>query len=125
MGISVYHIVLVALGGMLGSVLRFVAGTFIMQKAGSAFPWGTFAVNIIGSLFIGWVAGQAAKHPGFQAWQLLLATGFCGGFTTFSALSNESLQMIRQQQYGLLAVYIGASLILGIGAAAFGFTLSK
>ncbi|WP_333798857.1 fluoride efflux transporter CrcB [Phnomibacter sp.] len=125
MGISIYHIFLVAMGGMLGSVLRFIAGTFIMQKAGTAFPWGTFAVNIAGSLLIGWVAGQAAKHPGFQAWQLLLATGFCGGVTTFSALSNESLQMLRQQQYGLLSLYISASLILGIGAAALGFTLSK
>lgn len=125
MGISLYHICLVAVGGMAGSVLRFVAGTLLMQKAGTAFPWSTFAVNIAGSLLIGWIAGMSAKHPGFQAWQLLLATGFCGGFTTFSALSNESLHMLRQQQYGLLAVYIGASLILGIGAAAFGFTLSK
>lgn len=125
MGISFYHIFLVAAGGMLGSLLRFVAGTFIMQKVGTAFPWGTFAVNIFGSLLIGWVAGQAAKHPGFQAWQLFLATGFCGGFTTFSALSNESLQMLKHHQYGLLATYMMASLILGIGAAAFGFTLSK
>lgn len=125
MSISIYHIFLVAMGGMVGSVLRFVAGTLIMNKVSTAFPWGTFWVNIVGSLLMGWVAGHLAKHPGFHPWQLLLATGFCGGFTTFSALSNESLQMLKSGQYGLLTIYLSASLILGIGAAALGYTFSK
>jgi len=125
MGISLYHIFLVAMGGMVGSVLRFIAGTIIMNKVSTSFPWGTFWVNIIGSLLIGLVAGHLVKHPGFHPWQLLLATGFCGGFTTFSALSNESLHMLKSEQYGLLAIYLSASLILGIGAAALGYTFSK
>ncbi len=125
MGISFYHIFLVAAGGMVGSVLRFVAGSIILNKMSSGFPWGTFWVNVVGSLLMGWVAGHLAKHPGFHPWQLLIATGFCGGFTTFSALSNESLHMLKSEEYGLLAIYLSASLILGIGAAALGYSFSK
>lgn len=125
MSISWIQILLVAIGGMVGSVMRFLASTLIINKLSTAFPWGTFFVNIAGSLLIGYVAALAARHSGFQNWQLLLATGFCGGFTTFSALSNESLQMIKQGQFGMLGIYLSASLILGIGAAALGYTLSK
>jgi CrcB protein len=114
----------VALGGMLGSAGRYLVSVWLL-RAHQGFPWPTFAVNITGSLLFGLVLGWAARQHSDYPWVLLLATGFCGGFTTFSALSAESLHLIRQQLYGPLALYLSASLILGIGAAALGFALSK
>jgi CrcB protein len=125
MSISFHHIALVALGGMSGSVLRYLTGLLLYAKSTPAFPWATFGVNVLGSLLMGLVAGFAARHQTFQSWYLLLATGFCGGFTTFSALSYESISMLRNQQWGALALYLSATLILGIGAAALGYSLTK
>lgn len=125
MNISLFNIVTVALGGMAGSVLRYIVGALLQQKMGSAFPWGTFAVNLVGCLLIGVAAGHLTKNPHFQPWYLLLATGFCGGFTTFSAFSYESLMMFRSEQYSMLAFYIFASLLLGICLTALGYIFSK
>lgn len=118
------NILMVAAGGMLGSVCRFLAGSWL-YKPGALFPWPTFSVNILGSLIIGLAMGYSARHEPPPGWTLLLTTGFCGGFTTFSALSAETVHLLRQQQYGILIVYILATLILGISAAAAGFALSK
>lgn len=115
---------MVATGGMLGSVGRYLIGSWLFRH-GALFPWPTFSVNIIGSLIIGLVMGIAARHEPPPGWSLLLTTGFCGGFTTFSALSAESVHLLRQQQFGIVLIYIIASIILGIGAAATGFALSK
>jgi CrcB protein len=125
MSIPFHHIALVALGGMTGSVLRYLVGVFFVSKAWGSFPWATFTVNISGSLVMGLVAGVAVRYSTVQSWYLLVATGFCGGFTTFSALSNESITMLRTQQWGALALYLSATLILGIGAAALGYSLTK
>lgn len=125
MSISFSHIALVALGGMTGSVLRYLVTVFVAAKEWASFPWATLSVNIGGSLVMGLVAGFATRFSTVQSWQILLATGFCGGFTTFSALSNESITMIRQHQWGALALYLSATLILGIGAAALGYSFTK
>lgn len=122
---SLTNIGLVAAGGMSGSVLRYLISAAMVHRLGTHFPWATLLVNIAGSLFIGLISGVASRHSSFQSWQLLLATGFCGGFTTFSALSNEALYMLKQQQYGWLALFLVASLLLGIGAAALGYTITK
>lgn len=82
---------LVALGGATGSVLR-----FLMQRAfnSAAFPHGTFIVNLAGCFFIGIVWGYAFRNLLSENGRLLLATGFCGGFTTFSAFTQESVQLL-------------------------------
>lgn len=113
---------LVFAGGGLGSVLRYAVGQWWSAPA-NGFPWATFWVNLIGSLLIGCFLGWSLTREG--AWRLLLVSGFCGGFTTFSAFSAESLTLLRQQQPGLAMGYAFASLLLGIGATALGFFLTK
>jgi CrcB protein len=123
--ISLLHIALVAGGGAAGSVLRYIASTWVLARAGGGWPLGTLLVNVLGSLLIGLLAAWYVRHPGQPSGYLLLATGFCGGFTTFSALSLESWQLLRQQQFQALGLYLAASLILGIGACVLGYQLSK
>lgn len=126
--INISHLLLVSLGGMLGSAMRYVLSTLIHTKTGAAgmMPWGTFGVNIIGAFIIGLVLGCSTHNTHFeQQWRVFLATGVCGGFTTFSALSNESYILLKQQQYAPLLLYIGLSLIVGIAATAWGYFIAK
>jgi len=116
------HILLVGLGGMTGSILRYLSNILIKQ---SQFPIATFSVNIIGSLIIGLVMGWAIKQPESGNWQLFLATGICGGFTTFSAFAWENLQLLNQQRYLHFAIYAGGSFILSIIAVTFGYWLTN
>jgi CrcB protein len=116
-------ILLVGFGGMLGSMLRYI--TALLVKPGSV-PYATFSVNILGSLVIGIVMGFALKSESFSNnWRLFLATGICGGFTTFSAFSLECFQLIEQQRYGAMLGYIGLSIVLGIAATFAGIQLTK
>lgn len=115
-------ILLVFAGGGLGSVFRYAFGQWLPPSSGN-FPWATFWVNLIGSLFIGCFLGWSLTREG--GWRLLLISGFCGGFTTFSAFSAECLHLIRQQQLGSALGYVLASLLLGICATAFGLFLTK
>ena len=116
------NLLLVGLGGGIGSILRYMAWHFFRS---SNFPLSTLLVNIAGSLIIGIVIGLSLKDAGFSNnWKLFIATGICGGFTTFSAFSMENLQMMQQGKYLLSLLYISASVILGITAAWFGFKLA-
>lgn len=116
------NIILVGLGGMIGSVARYLVSYFVKHDS---FPYATFAINIIGSLVIGMVMGIAARQENFQNWRLFLATGLCGGFTTFSAFAWENLQLMNQERYAAFVVYTGGTLLLGIAAAALGYWISK
>ena len=112
----------VFLGGGTGSVLRYLVGQWI----GSAtFPWATFVVNTVGSLAIGLFGGWAARFGWGEALRLSLTVGLCGGFTTFSTFSKESLALIESGSYGLFALYAAGSIALGIIATALGFWLVK
>jgi CrcB protein len=109
---------LVFLGGGLGSGLRYLV-TIAMNQYSKVLPFGTFAVNMIGCLLIGLVLGYAQKENTLTSNQtLLLATGFCGGFTTFSAFASENLELIRNGQlfnfsiYAIGSVFVGMLLIL-------------
>ena len=117
----VKNLLLVGLGGCLGSMLRYLIWHFFRSPN---FLVPTLAVNIAGSLVIGIVIGLSLKDAGFSNnWKLFLATGICGGFTTFSAFSIENLQMLQQGKYFLSLLYISASIVLGIAAAWLGFKL--
>lgn len=116
------NLIMVGVGGMLGSILRYATGLLIKHDG---FPAATLAVNILGSFVIGCVMALAAKQDNFTDWRLFLATGICGGFTTFSAFSWECQQMLQQQRYATAACYIGTSLIAGIAATFFGYWLIK
>ena len=116
------NMLFVFLGGGIGSVLRYLVGMCI---GSAAFPWATFAVNAVGSLSIGLFGGWAARFGWSEALRLSLMTGLCGGFTTFSTFSKESLALIESGRYGLFALYVVGSVALGIIAAALGFWMVK
>ncbi len=112
-----YKAILVASGGALGSVLRWYMGA-VVSKPEHTFPYHTFIVNVVGSLLMGMGAAWLLKNQSADELRLFLLTGFCGGFTTFSAFSMEGLQLIQTQQYSSFGIYILASLLLG-GLAVF------
>ncbi len=116
------QIALVGLGGMIGSILRYLAAIGIKTPQ---FPYATLLVNIIGSLLIGIIMGWSAKQVNADSWRLFLATGICGGFTTFSAFAWENLQLLNQQRYTHFCVYAGGTLILSLIAVAIGYWLTK
>lgn len=125
MQVQWFHILLVGIGGMAGSILRFLISNWFVQTVPPTFPWGTFAVNVAGCLIIGLIMGQTFKAHQADFWKLLLASGFCGGFTTFSAFSNEGYQMLKHQLYGLFAAYAISSIFLGLTAVATGYFLTR
>ncbi len=115
------NFILVGLGGALGSMLRYAAYLFITVKH---FPVATFIVNIAGSFIIGTVLALSLKDENFStSWKLFLATGICGGFTTFSAFSAENMQLLQSGKYTLAFCYIILSIILGIAAVWLGFKI--
>ena len=114
---SFYSFLLVGVGGFFGSVARYATSRSIDLRVNSYFPYGTFAVNIIGSFIVGMVIAWASKKAdGGDSVRLLLATGFCGGFTTFSAFAFENLNLLEQRMIGSVVLYISVSVILGLVA---------
>lgn len=117
------NLLLVGLGGAIGSMLRYAATLLVSSKN---FPWSTLAVNIIGSFIIGIVLATSLKDESFSNnWKLFLATGICGGFTTFSAFSAENMELLQTGKITIAATYILVSVVLGIAAGFLGYGLSK
>ncbi len=115
------NFIFIGLGGALGSMLRFGCSLLIGSKT---FPFSTLLINITGSIIIGAVIAYSLKNETFSDnWKLFLATGICGGFTTFSSFSFENLQLFENGKFGMLAIYIGASVLLGIAGVWTGFKL--
>ncbi len=118
-------LLLVFFGGGLGSVLRYLVGKW-SKSIESTIPYGTFLVNIIGSIIIGIVLGYVAKTSnGSNNYALLLVTGFCGGFTTFSAFVYENHLFLKNGDYFSFLIYTIGSIVLGLFAVFLGFYFSK
>jgi CrcB protein len=113
-------ILLVAAGGALGSVLRYAVSVLMAASLGAGFPWGTLAVNVLGSTAIGALAGLGVEG----GWRLLLVTGLLGGFTTFSAFSLEAA-LLWERAWWLALVYVLASVALGLAGFALGYGLLR
>ena len=111
---------LVALGGALGSLGRYGVSLGAAALLGAAYPWGTLAVNLLGSAGIGVLAGLGLSGPARLFW----ITGVLGGFTTFSAFSLEAALLWKEAPW-LAALYVTASLLLGFGAFVAGWTLAR
>ncbi|HWR94828.1 MAG TPA: fluoride efflux transporter CrcB [Flavobacterium sp.] len=119
-------ILIIAIGGAIGSVFRYLTYIFIQKYYNSVFPLATFLVNIIGCLLIGIFVGLIEKYELANSnikWFLI--TGLCGGFTTFSAFGLENFSMFQNHQYGIAFLYIGLSVILGLLAVWLGLFLVK
>lgn len=113
----------VGLGGMAGSVLRFLIGQWMIKSSNSQLPLATLLVNVAGSFILGILFHYAGKMD--RAYFALLASGFCGGFTTFSAFSVENINLALNEGLASAILYIALSLILGIIAAGCGWYLGK
>ncbi len=115
---------LVALGGALGSVGRFAVGTWMARMAGTGFPWGTLAVNLVGSFLAGvllvWLEGRGESA---QWWRAFVMIGVLGGFTTWSAFAAETLLLGRGPAPGWAGVYVLASLVGGLALVWAGWRL--
>ena len=119
-------LLLIGLGGFLGAISRYLVQTLLTTRYPGTFPWGTFAVNIIGCLFIGIIYGLAERHKLLnEEMRLLLSVGFCGSFTTFSAFSAENLNLFQLGNYTTLGLYITASILLGLGAVFAGVLMGR
>jgi len=119
---EIKNLIWVGIGGMMGAVTRYLFGVFIKSVT---FPYATGVVNILGALLMGVVMGLAVKGQISPSLRLFLATGICGGFTTFSAFAWENLELLQQHRYGSFLVYTGGTLVLGIIVTAIGYLLAK
>ena len=119
-------VILVGSGSFMGGAARFLVSKVLPAGGGTGFPWTTFAVNVAGCFLLGLVAGGAGRTGGLDPrLRLLLATGFCGGFTTFSTFMDENAALLRSGHGYLLALYLSASLALGFAAVVLGHHLAK
>ena len=113
---------LVAIGGALGSVLRYILSLVIPKVAG--FPWPTFVANILGCFCIGIFSGLFLKCGSLSPnLKLFLVMGFCGGFTTFSTFASENLALLQSGKIGMFAIYALSSFAIGVAACAAGLYL--
>ena len=118
-------LLLIGTGSFIGGVLRYLLSQFIQTKFLSAFPFGTLGVNILGCFAIGIVFALSEKTNMSPEMRLFLATGICGGFTTFSAFSNETFSLMRDGQLFYASAYITSSILFGLFATFIGYSLLK
>ncbi len=120
-------LLLVALGGAVGSSARYLFGVQATRLLGAGWPYGTLGVNVVGGLLMGLLAGWLAHRGGVdqERWRVLLGVGVLGGFTTFSAFSLETALMIERRDYAGAAGYVALSVFLSVGALFAGLLLSR
>ena len=120
-------LLLVFLGGGIGSISRYLLGVAAFRALGPGWPSGTFAANVLGGFAMGFLASWLAHRGGAdqERWRLLIGVGFMGGFTTFSSFSLETVLMIQRRDYGMAAAYIAASVALSVGALFLGLLAAR
>ncbi len=120
-------LLLVFVGGGLGSLARFGVGVLALKRLGSGWPYGTFTVNVLGGLVMGFLIGWLALRGGDsqERWRLLAAVGVLGGFTTFSSFSLEAALMIERREYATAGLYVLLSVVLAISALFLGLLAAR
>ncbi|MEA5472054.1 fluoride efflux transporter CrcB [Spirulina sp. 06S082] len=119
------NLLIIFFSGGLGSISRYLIGTWIGDRWQSNLPLGTFAVNIIGCFLIGFFVGIIERYRLSQGWSLLFLTGFCGGFTTFSSFIYEQSLSYKEKAYFDLILYLTLSVFMGLMATLLGLELAK
>src|SRR5262245_7198726 len=105
-------LITIGTGSFIGGILRYLLAQLVQARFFSTFPFGTLTVNVVGCFFIGLVFGLTDRGHLPQEWRLFLATGLLGGFTTFSAFSNETVGLLRDGQFWYATAYIFASILI-------------
>jgi len=121
------NLLLVAVGGGVGAVMRYLLGVQTMRAFGTGWPYGTLAANVVGGLLMGVLIGTLAFRGGAdqERWRLLLGVGGLGGFTTFSAYSLEVALMLERREWASAATYSLGSVVLSVGALFAGLILMR
>ncbi|MDA7423120.1 fluoride efflux transporter CrcB [Thalassococcus lentus] len=119
-----HTLIQVALGGAIGAVCRYGVGLWAVRLMGKGFPWGTLAVNIVGSFAMG-VLIVALAHFSANRFAPLLMTGFLGGFTTFSAFSLDAVTLYERGEVGAATLYVVASVTLSLAALGAGLLIAR
>jgi len=122
------RLLIIAAGGALGAVARYGVGVWAVRLFPAAqWPWGTLAVNVLGGLLMGLLAGWLAFRGGLhsESIRLFAAVGVLGGFTTFSAFSLETALMIERRQFAMAGGYAAASVVLATAALFFGLMVAR
>ncbi len=114
---SLIAVFLMSLAGAVGALSRYLLGRFVAERAGTQFPLGTLLINVSGAFVIGLIAALVGRKLLSPVAQLVLATGFLGGYTTFSTMSWEGVQLARGGSTRVSLLYLGGSLLLGLLAA--------
>jgi fluoride exporter len=116
---------LIGLGGVVGTLSRFYLGKWISSRVTSRFPWGTWIINLTGSFIIGVLFSLHTKQEISDLMWLMIGTGFCGGYTTFSTFGYETIQLVQKGEVVKAGVYVVTSVLLGLLCALVGITLIK
>ncbi len=120
------HVLLVGLGGGIGSMARYLCQRWFSLHYPHTFPWGTFSVNMLGCFLIGLLWGvHYRSFDSNESWKLFLMAGVCGGFTTFSAFTLESIGLVKENKPFLFLAYVASSVILGLAATLIGMRLTR
>jgi CrcB protein len=119
-------VLIVGIGSFIGGALRYLISTLFKQYCTQGFPWGTLLVNLMGCFIFGIIFALFSKYSSTShPWCLLLTTGLCGGFTTFSTFAYESVLMLQQGYLSGFISYVATSLIAGISLFALGYWIFK
>jgi len=117
-------LLLVVTGAAIGAPLRYLSDRAIQARHDTVFPWGTFAVNVLGSLVLGIITGAVTAGVASPAIQLALGTGLCGALTTYSTFSYETLRLLEDDARFFASANVVASIVAGLGAAFLGVAIS-
>jgi CrcB protein len=121
----VIDLLLVIVGGAVGAPLRYVTDRAVQSRHDTVFPWGTFTVNVFGSLILGVLTGAALSGAAGHHVQALLGTGLCGALTTYSTFSYETLHLAESGARFFAAANVVASVVAGVGAVFVGFAVAQ
>lgn len=122
----ILKIVIIGLGGFLGTISRYLITKTVQEQVSTSFPWGTLMVNVLGSFIIGVIFALSVRENFISPlWRNFLAIGFCGGFTTFSSFSLDNYQLLAHHQFLFTLIYTAISVIAGFFSLYFGIVIVR